>query len=73
VPSTVNLKAQMFEDALLKKKVQKVEMNSLICNSDREMTRVKFEKVGLTDVSLKMFVHADGITCTPFMKDNMYI
>jgi len=63
----------MFENSLLHRKIEKVEINSLICNQKRQMTRVKFSKVGLSDVSLKMFVHDDAITCTPFKTDNKYI
>jgi len=50
-----------------------VEMNTLMCNRDRQMSRMKYEKVGLSDVSLKLFVHSDRISCTPFMENGKYI
>ena len=73
MPGSIKLTAETFENALLQKQIHKVEMNSLVVNSGRKMTRIKFQKVGLSDVSLKMFVADDGITCTPFMKNNKYI
>ena len=63
----------MYERALLDNYVHRVEMNSLQSNKEREMVRLKFQKIGLTDVSLKYHVADDRITCTPFKRDNKYI
>ena len=73
IPRYEDLRAETFEAALLRKEVHKVEMRSLIVNKQRQMTRVKFNKVGLSDISLKLFVSDDAITCTPFKKNNKYI
>ena len=63
----------MYEKALLNNYVHRVEMNSLQANKEREMVRTKYMKTGLTDISLKYFVHSDRISCTPFQKDKKYI
>ena len=73
VPHSTVLPVESFENALLQKGIKMVEMNSLMCNAQRQMTRVKFEKVGLSDVSLKLFVHSDKVSCTPFMENGKYI
>ena len=63
----------MYERALLNDYVHRVEMNSLQSNKEREMVRLKFRKIGLTDVSLKNHVANDRITCTPFKRNDKYI
>ena len=73
VPSDIQLSLETFKRALFNKEAPKVEVNSLLLNRQKEMTRVKFQKIGLTDVSLKYFIHEDLISGTPFKKDGKYL
>ena len=73
VPSDIQLSLETFKRALFNKEAPKVEVNSLLLNRQKEMTRVKFQKIGLTDVSLKYFIHEDLISGTPFQKDGKYL
>ena len=48
---------------------QSVTINSLRLNRFKEMSRMKYERLSLSDVFLKMQVQSDKVTCTPLMKN----
>ena len=73
VPARSKLELEAFENALLRRETSKVRMDSLTMDRDRRMTRIQFEKVALSDVSMKLYVHEDHITCSPFKLNNEYI
>ena len=66
VPPNANLTLADFGAVLMNDEQRKFEMNNLLQNKDREMTRIKFNKTGLTSVSLKMHILPDKISCVPF-------
>lgn len=66
VPTKEELTLDDFGMVLMKEDIKRVEMNNLVMNKDRKMTRIKQFKTAMTDVSLKMFILPDKITCRPF-------
>ena len=55
-----------FADCIFENKTVKVTMNNLVQNKERKMTRINYDKIGLTDLSLKMYINSDRISCKPF-------
>ena len=52
---------------------QKIEINSLRLNRNKEMSRMKCQRSALSDVFLKMQVQSDKISCKPLMKNKEYL
>ena len=67
VPTRNKFKMKLFQSVLLDETTprQKVTINSLRLNRNKEMTRMQMEKSSLSDVFVKLQVLADKITCVP--------
>ena len=48
-------------------------MNMLMSKKDVGMARVKMDKIGLSDISHKLYIEEDRITSRPFKKNGKYI
>ena len=72
VPTRNKFKMKLFQSVLLDEQTprQKVTINSLRLNRNKEMTRMRMEKSSLSDVFVKLQVLADKITCTPLRDQN---
>ena len=58
---------KLFQSVLLDENTprQRVTLNSLRLNRNKEMTRMRMEKSSLSDIFVKLQVLADKITCVP--------
>ena len=75
VPSRNQFKMRLFQSVLLDEKTprQKITINSLRLNKNKEISRMKMEKSSLSDIFVKMQVLADKITCAPLSKNGKYL
>ena len=51
----------------------KIEINSIRLNRNKQMSRMKITKVGLSDIFIKMQVSDDKISCSPLKVNNSYV
>ena len=67
VPTRNKFKMKLFQSVLLDNTTprQRVTINSLRLNRNKEMTRMRMEKSSLSDIFVKLQVLADKITCAP--------
>ena len=65
----------IFQSVLLDEStpVQKVKIQSLRLNKDKEISRISTEKRSLSDIFVKMRVLPDKITCEPLTKDDIIL
>ena len=73
IPREVKLTEAAYRSALFEGTTFDVQVNSLLMNKDREMTRIQMYKRGLSDSCTKVTVHSDKVTCTPLMQYGKYI
>ena len=69
VPTRNKFKMRLFQSVLLDENTprQKVTINSLRLNRNKEMSRMRMEKSSLSDIFVKLHVLADKITCKPLV------
>ena len=51
----------------------KIITESLRCDRDKNMTRMRCIKSGLSDLYTKHYVESDGVTCTPLRIKEKYL
>ena len=73
VPKSVDLTEQAFRECLFEGQTVDVPVNSLMLNSDRQMTRISMIKRGLSDCVTKVYIHDDKVTCTPLQRDGSFV
>ena len=75
IPHGVKYQMEQFIQVLFNENISqdRIEINSLRLNRDKQMSRMKIYKVGLSDIFIKMQVADDKISCSPLKKDNKYI
>ena len=72
VPHRNKFKMRLFQSVLLDETTprQRVTINSLRLNRNKEMTRMRMEKSSLSDIFVKLQVLADKISCAPLVDKN---
>jgi len=73
VPMSEPLKIDTFLNTLLGQTTHNVEVRNLRMNKDRQMTRQHLKKKGLSDISVKVHVLDDKITCFPLQQNGQYM
>lgn len=75
VPSRNQFKMRLFQSVLLDENTprQKITLNSLRLNRNKEISRMKMEKSSLSDIFVKMHVLADKISCVPLSKNGKFL
>ena len=73
VPKAVILTEAAFRATLFEGTPFNCEVNSFILNDEKQMTRIKMYKRGLSDSCTKVTVHPDKITTSCLVKNDKYI
>ena len=73
VPKSISLEFQTYLNILLDEEQHEVEMRTLQMNKNKRMTRQHKLKKGLSDISVKVHVKDDKITCTGLKLHNKYM
>jgi len=73
VPMSESLKLDTYLNTLLGQTTHNVEVRNLRMNQDRQMSRQHLKKTGLSDISVKVHVLDDKITCFPLQQNNQYM
>ena len=73
VPKSIKLELQTYLNILLDEEHHEVEMRTLQMNKNKKMTRQHKLKKGLSDISVKVHVEDDRITCSGLKQNNKYL
>lgn len=73
VPKSCNLTLATYLECLYGLESHKIEMQTLRLNREKQMSRIKMRKRGLSDIAVKFFVDDDKITCRPLKKNKKYV
>ena len=73
VPMSECIKLETYLNTLLGLTTHNVEVRNLRMNRDRQMSRQHLKKTGLSDISVKVHVLDDKITCFPLQQNNQYM
>ena len=73
VPMSESIDLDTYLNTLLGQSTHSVEVRNLRMNQDRQMCRQHLKKKGLSDISVKVHVLDDKITCFPLRQNNDYM
>ena len=73
MPESEILTTQTYLDVLLDQAKHKVQIRNLRMDRNRQMARQHMDKKGLSDISVKVHVDYDKITCSALKQNGKYM